>query len=233
MNGIYYGSENLLTLLLLFAGVIIVSWAQANISMKYSKYKKKSNKSKKTGAEVAREILDKNNLSNIYVVETSGNLTDHYDPTRKVIKLSTDIYHGESIASISVAAHEVGHAIQDKEDYRPMRLRSSLVPIVNLVTRIGYIVMLISLIFGALGYFKIGIVITLATLIFQLVTLPVEFDASSRAKKELLDLKIINSSEEEDVSSMLKAAALTYVASFISSLFSLLRLIIMSNRRRD
>lgn len=178
-------------------------------------------------------ILDANGLNNIYVVETEGELTDHYDPNRKVIKLSRGIFNKESIAAISVAAHEVGHAIQDKDGYIYMRIRAFLVPVVNFVTYIGYIVAFISLFAGITGYLKVSIFIILAAILFQLITLPVEFDASKRAKEELLKLNLIDSNEADNVKDMLGAAAMTYVASLISSLINLLRLIIMLRGRDD
>ena len=169
---IYYGLPIL--------GLIITGFAQLLITTNYSKYKKVKSTSNKTGADTARKILDKHGLRNVKVVETSGNLTDHYDPTAKVVRLSTDIYEGTSIASVSVAAHECGHAIQDKVGYTPMRIRAKLVPIVNFSTKIGYLVITIGLIMGALKLATIGLILLLSMLLFQLVTLPVEFDASRR-----------------------------------------------------
>ena len=228
-----YGMENSLTMILLLIGFILTVYAQANINGNYNKYKKIRNKKGLTGAEAARRVLEKNGLTNIYVVETKGNLTDHYDPTRKVVKLSTDIYNGQTIAAISVAAHECGHAIQDKVGYNFMRIRSALVPFVNLVNKLGYFVLIISVFAGVTGYLKISICMLLASLLFQLVTLPVEFDASKRAKEELTNLQLIDREEYKGVSNMLKSAAFTYVAGVLNSLLQLLRLIIMLNDRRD
>ena len=134
-----------------------------------------------TGFEVARKILDENGLENIHIVEIKGNLTDHYDPSRKVVRLSTEIFNGSSIASTSVAAHECGHAIQDKDNYNFMRIRSKLVPIVNLSSKLGYLAIFIGFIFSLFDLAIFGIVLLLAMLLFELVTLPVEFDASKRA----------------------------------------------------
>lgn len=222
---IYYG--------LPFLGLIITGFAQLLITTNYSKYKKVTSTSHKTGAHVAREILDKHGLRNIKVVETSGNLTDHYDPTAKVIRLSTDIYEGDSIASVSVAAHECGHAIQDKVGYTPMRIRSKLVPVVNISTKIGYLVITIGLIAGALKLATIGLILLLSMLLFQLVTLPVEFDASRRGKKELDELNILTTSEQKGSAKMLRAAAFTYVASVLSTLLQILRLAMMVSSRRN
>lgn len=218
---------------LIITGFLVVLLAQANININYKKYKSVSLNKNITGQEAARMILDANGLENIYVVATNGELTDHYDPSRKVIKLSQDIFNGETIAAVSVAAHECGHAIQDKDGYLFMRIRSFLVPIVNLVSYLGYFGLLVSLFAGITGYIKLSILILLATILFQLVTLPVEFDASKRAKEELLKLGIVNSEELEDSNKMLFSAALTYVAGLISNLLQLLRLVLILGSRRD
>ena len=199
----------------------------------FFKYKKVDAISRKSGREVARQILDKHNLRNVDVVEVSGNLTDHYDPTKKVVRLSTDIFEGTSIASVSVAAHECGHAIQDKESYAPMRVRSKLVPVVNFSTKIGYVVIMIGLAAGALKIATIGLILLLSMLVFQLVTLPVEFDASRRGKKELDELHILDSTEQNGAAKMLRAAAFTYVASVLSTLFQILRMALMVSSRRS
>lgn len=231
MNFYTLGLENVLTITCSILGIAIVLYAQLKINYNYSKYKQKENSKKISGSEVARNILDANGLDNVYVVEIGGNLTDHYDPTRKVVKLSKEIFHGESIASVAVAAHECGHAIQDKNGYLFMRIRSMLVPVVNLVSYLGYFAIAIGILAGTTGYLLIGILTLLVTIIFQLITLPVEFDASNRANEELLRLQLIQ--DDDDVSSMLSAAAFTYVASLISSLLNLVRLIILFSKRDD
>jgi len=207
--------------------ILIPVIAQIKVTTSYSKYKKVSNSGKLSGFEIARKILDANGLEDIYVVETGGNLTDHYDPSRKVIKLSKDIFSGESIAAASVAAHECGHAIQDKNNYIYMRIRSLLVPVVNLVSSFSWIVIMIGIISQALNIFVLGIGLISVGLIFQLITLPVEFDASKRAKQELEKLNLIGSDEITWVSKMLSAAAMTYVASVLTSVLEILRLIIL------
>lgn len=206
--------------------------AQLKITSAYNKYKQVKNSRSISGFEVARKILDANGLENIYVVEVAGNLTDHYDPTRKTIRLSKDIFHGETIAASSVAAHECGHAIQDKESYFPMRLRSMLVPFVNLTSKISWIVIMIGIITSMLKIFWLGIGLISFTLIFQLVTLPVEFDASNRAKKELIRLGIQDENENEGTKKMLSAAAMTYVASVLTSILEILRLMMAFNNNR-
>lgn len=228
-----YGYENIFTITLTVVALIIVGYAQAKINTAYNKYQKIKAKSNLTGKDVARKILDANGLTNIKILEVKGQLTDHYDPTKKTVNLSTQIYSDTTIASISVAAHECGHALQDKDNYTYMRIRAMLVPIVNLTTYLGYFSIIISLIAGITGYLKLGILIIAITLLFQIVTLPVEFNASKRAKKELQKLGIITKDEYKGVDKMLDAAANTYVASVLSSMINLFRLIIMLGNRDD
>lgn len=216
-----------------FLGLIITALAQYFVTSSYNKYKRKKITNNKTGFDVAREILDNNNLQDIKVLSTSGTLTDHYDPKKKVIKLSKDIYEGNTIASASVAAHECGHAIQDKEGYSPLKFRSFLVPLVNFSTKIGYLSVIIGLIFNAIGLAKIGIILLLTMLLFQLITLPVEFNASSRAKQQLEKLNILTINEQDGSQKMLTAAALTYVASVISTLLQILRLALIVRGNDD
>lgn len=228
-----WGYETTLTVILSVIAVIIVIWAQSNINSNYGKYKKKNTQKGLSGQEVARKILDANGLSDIYVVETKGDLSDHYDPSRKVVRLSSSIFHGTSIASVSVAAHECGHAIQDKDGYLFMKIRSLLVPIVNIVSYLGYFGLIVSIFAGITGYLKLSILVLLATLIFQLVTLPVEFDASKRAGEQLEKLGLVEANEKQDCMKMLKAAALTYVASLASTVLNLLRIVLMLISRND
>lgn len=168
------------------------------------------------------------------MVETAGTLTDHYDPTKMCVSLSTDIYKDTSIASIAVAAHECGHAIQDKVGYVFLRIRHMLVPTVNLCSKLGYVVIFIGLLFGTFKLAMVGLLLLGAILLFQLVTLPVEFNASKRAMEQLRELNLTNEIDQNGVNSMLGAAAMTYVASLASTLLQLLRLfIIISSRRSD
>ncbi len=217
----------------MFVATIITFGAQILVSTRYNKYKTIANSKGMTGSEAAREILDKNGLQDIYVVKTNGVLSDHYDPKRKVIRLSNDIYEGQSIASIAVAAHEVGHAIQDKENYTFMRIRAVLVPIVNLGSQLGYIALIIGLFlqFGDLAW--LGIILLVSTVVFQLVTLPVEFDASKRAQEQLDSFHYYQKNELQGVRGMLMAAAMTYVASLVTTLLELLRLVLIVAGRND
>lgn len=217
-----------LSYLLIFASILITIIAQIYVNSSYSKYKKIKNSKEITGAEVAREILDKHGLSNIYVTETRGFLSDHYDPTRKVIRLSKEVYSGTSIASVSVAAHEVGHAIQDKEGYGFMRFRSAMFPLVNLSSKAGYFAILIGIIFSIADLIWIGIALEMIILLFQLVTLPVELDASKRAKEEIEKNNFLVSKEQIGSQKMLRAAAFTYVASLLTTLIEIFRLVLIA-----
>lgn len=219
-------------LILIVLIITIPLIANMKITSNYNKYKKISNNNGLTGYDVARKILDNNGLNDIYVVETRGDLTDHYDPTKKVVRLSTDIYHGKTIAAASVAAHECGHAIQDKESYSFMRIRSAIFPVVNIATNISYIIIMLGFLMELMDMVYIGIALTSLGLLFQLVTLPVEFDASKRAKIQLQEYNLVTSNETVGVNNMLNAAAMTYVAGVLASLLQILRLILAANDRR-
>lgn len=231
MNSLYYGFGSLFEVALLLIGTLVVVFAQFKVKGAYSKYSQIKGSKDMAGCEVARKILDNAGLDNVHVVEVKGELTDHYDPKQKVVRLSTNVFHGTSVASISVAAHECGHAIQDKDNYTFMRIRSSLVPMVNFVNKFGYIATVIGLIAGIFDVIIAGIVMLIATMLFQVVTLPVEFDASSRAKRIINELNLATQSEQEGVNAMLSAAAFTYVASVINTLFQLLRLLVRLSDR--
>ena len=218
---------------LLFLGILITLGAQLLVSASYSKYSKKNNSKCLTGSEVARKILDKNGLSNVYVVEQPGHLTDHYDPTRKVVRLSSHVFHGKSIASLAVAAHECGHAIQDKNNYVPMRMRSLIIPAVNFSSYAGYFAIIISFVTGNNKLFWAGIIMLCIILLFQLITLPVEFNASNRALKKIQEYKLVDNNDLEGSKKMLTAAALTYVASVATVVLQILRLILLHGNRRD
>lgn len=219
---------------LTFVALIIALLAQAYVNSSYSKYKKVQNEKKMSGVEAAKQMLAKNGMHDIKINMIKGTLSDHYDPRTKTVNLSQDIYNGTTVAAVSVACHECGHALQDKENYVFMRIRASLVPIVNLSSKVGYFAILIGFIFGALNLIWIGIFAEIAILVFQLVTLPVEFDASRKALSEVEVMGILNSTELKGSKIMLRAAALTYVASVTSTLLEILRLVLLaSSRNRD
>lgn len=214
--------------LIFFISIGITLIAQAFVTTNYNKYKRVETKAQKSGFEVARQILDENGLNNVYVVETQGTLSDHYDPRRKTIRLSKDIFHGTTVAANAVAAHEVGHAIQHKEGYTPLKIRNMILPLANFGSRIGYIVIVISFIAGIADLLWLGIGLIALMLLFQLLTLPVEFNASARAKSKLKTMGFLNENESNGASNVLTAAALTYVASVLTALLEILRLVLIA-----
>lgn len=220
-------------LILLICILIVPAIAQFMVTSNYNKYKKIENSGNLTGYDTARKILDENGLKDILVIETQGTLTDHYDPSRKVVRLSSDIYHGNTIAACSIAAHECGHAIQDKEGYLYMRIRALIFPVVRIATSLSYIIIFLGLLMEALNMIYLGIALVGSGLVFQLVTLPVEINASKRAKEKLLQYQMINEEEGSDVTKMLGAAAMTYVAGVLASAAQLLRLVLIFGRRDD
>ena len=218
--------------LLVILIIVIPLIAQLKITINYNRYKKVLNNNGKKGYEIAREILNRNNLFNVDVVEVPGDLTDHYDPKDKVVRLSSTIYNGNSISSTAVAAHECGHAIQDKDGYTPMRIRTAIVPIVQIATSLSYWIILISFILELFSLLYVAIFFTLFGLLFQLITLPVEFNASKRAKEMLINYNLINVDENKGIKKVLKAAAMTYVAGVLSSALDILRLVLIARNRR-
>lgn len=224
----YYGSSWLIFVL---PAMLFAAFAQMKIKSSFNKYSKIPNDSGYTGAQVARLILDKNGLNSIVVESVAGNLTDHYDPGSGVIRLSNNVYSGASIASMSVAAHEVGHAIQHSEGYVPLILRNNIAPVAGFGSRLVGIFVLLGLIMSLPMFIDIGVILFLAVVAFQVITLPVEFNASRRA---LLQLESISSAESlVPAKKVLNAAALTYVAATLVAVAQLLRLLSMSNRRRN
>jgi len=218
--------------LVVLAGIITLI-AEFYVKSRYNKYKEINNKKGLTGQEVARMILDRNGLNDIYVTEVKGILSDHYDPNRKVVRLSTEVFHGSSLASCSVAAHEVGHAIQDKEGYFMIRLRGLIFPLVSFASKFGYIAILIGFIFNMMDLAWGGVGLLLIILLFQLITLPVEFNASSRALDNLENLSILNKDELNCSRDMLKAAAMTYVAGLAATVLEILRFVLIIVGRDD
>lgn len=212
--------------LLFFLSIAISSLAQIFIKLRYNEYSKIENNKKISGVEVAQAILKKNGLDKVYVVETHGYLTDHFDPKSNVVRLSSEVFHGTTIAAASIVAHECGHAIQHKEGYSLMRIRSAIVPAVNLCSKFGYIAIAIGVFANIIDLCMLGIILLASILVFQLITLPVEFDASSRGLINLEKCSLLNASERQGASKVLVAAALTYVAGLITTLLEIARLII-------
>ena len=221
------------TMILLLPAIIIAFWAQSKVSGTYRKYRTIRTMNGYTGENVARMMLDAAGLYDVPVVEIRGELTDHYDPRSRVVRLSSDIYHGASIASAGIAAHEVGHAIQHKEAYKPLVLRTSIASAVNFSSQASIIIFMIGLLFSMPLLTNIGIIFFTVAVIYQLITLPVEFNASKRALTILENRNILYGNEINGAKSVLSAAAMTYVAAALMSISQLIRLIAISNRNND
>ena len=211
--------------------ILIPIIAQIKIKTTYSKWSKIDNGQNITGEKAARMILDRNGLSSVSIGKISGDLTDHYDPRTKTVNLSSNIHDNTSVASVAVAAHECGHAIQDKEAYAFLRFRSSMVPIVNISAKLSSIFIIIGFITQILNIVYIGIILLSVGLLFQLVTLPVEFDASKRGKEELKKCGLVDNKNVKGAKSVLKAAAYTYVAGFLATALQIVRLVLLTRRR--
>lgn len=227
----YYGYYYDATYLLVVIGADLSMVASAQVNGSFKRYSRVRSMSGMTGAQTARRILDQNGLYNVKIEHVSGNLTDHYDPRSKVLRLSDSTYSSTSVAAVGVAAHECGHAVQDNEGYEPLRIRSKMAPAANFGSRFGLPIFMMGLIFGANEILmQIGIWVFLLAVLFQLITLPVEFDASKRALAMLTGYGILGSSEVEGSRKVLRAAAMTYVAAAAASLLNLLRLVLLSRR---
>lgn len=224
------------TMLLVLIGVVLSLWAQGRVTSTFNKYSRVRSRTGMTGAEAARRLLNAQGIYDVTVRQVSGNLTDHYDPRTKTVNLSESVYHASSVAAIGVAAHECGHAMQHNEGYAPLRFRSALVPAANFGSSLSWPLILIGLIVGGLGspLVQIGILMFTLAVLFQLVTLPVEYNASGRAVRLLDSQGILSGDEVSGTRKVLNAAALTYVAAAATSILQLLRLIILfGGRRRD
>jgi len=221
------------TIWLLLVGVVITIWAQVKVSSAFNKYSKIASRQGLPAYQVARQILDYNGLSNIAVEQVAGNLTDHYDPSAKVLRLSQSVYRSPSIAAAGIAAHEVGHAIQDKEHYGPMKLRSILVPTAKIGSSLSWFLIIIGFLLSSFGLVQLGIIFFSFVVLFQLVTLPVEFNASNRAMAALEGGGFLSSEELAGTKKVLSAAALTYVAAALVGILQLLRLILIFGGGRD
>ena len=229
MLGYYFDPTYLLALV----GLVLTMIASANVKSTFARYNKVRSASGLTGAQAAEQVLHSAGIYNVQICHISGSLTDHYDPRNKTLNLSDSTYGSNSIAAVCVAAHECGHAVQDQKQYGPLVLRSSLVPAANIGSQLSWPIFLAGLVFSMKPLLMAGIILFSLAVLFQLVTLPVEFDASSRALKILDSTGMLGSEELSGAKKVLTAAALTYVAALASSLLQLLRLIMLSERRRD
>ena len=231
-SGIYYGFDP--TVLLLIIGVILSLVASSRLKSTFATYSRVRSASGMTGAQAAQRILNSRGLYDVQVVPIAGNLTDHYDPRTRRVCLSEASYNQSSLAAVGVAAHECGHAVQHAENYGPLNLRSSLVPVANLGSTLAWPLFFVGLIFSMRPLLTAGIVLFSAAVLFQLVTLPVEYNASSRALRLLSETGILGDNEVRGSKKLLSAAALTYVAALAGSVLQLLRLLILAGgRNRD
>ena len=219
------------TYLLLIPGLLLALYAQVKVSSTFAKWKQVHSRVGMTGAQIARLILDENGAGDVRVERVPGSLTDHYDPEDGVLRLSDEVYASGSVAALGVAAHEAGHAIQDAQDYVPLRMRASMVPVANIGSQAAIPLFMLGLIFSWQPLLKIGIQCFALAVVFYVVTLPVEFDASRRAVA-VLAAGYLPEDEVKGVREVLSAAALTYVAAALQAVLQLLRLMLLANRRR-
>lgn len=228
----YYGYYFDWTYILVLIGAVISMIASSKVQSTYAKYGKVGSHSGMTATQAARMILDNAGLHNIRIERVAGNLTDHYSPNELVLRLSDTTIDSTSIAAIGVAAHECGHAIQHAERYAPLSVRNAIVPVVNIGSKLSWPMILMGLLLGFTGFLDLGIILFSLSMVFQLITLPVEFNASSRALQILEHSNMLYDEELRGAKKVLSAAAMTYVAAAISTLLSLLRLIILFGGRR-
>ena len=230
--GYYYGID--WTYILVLIGAVLSLLASAKVNSTFNKYKRIRSASGMTGAEAAERILHQNGIYDVGIEHISGNLTHHYDPRSKMLRLSDATYSSTSVAAIGVAAHECGHALQHKEEYAPLKLRTAIVPAANIGSRLGIPIILLGVILGSSSLLiNIGIWVFSLAVLFQIVTLPVEFNASSRALHMVEQYGILGSNEVVHTKKVLSAAAMTYVAAAASSILQLLRLILLFGRRNN
>lgn len=214
--------------LVYFAIIILIPlWAQSKVKSAFAKYSRVPSSSHRKGSEIAREILNANGLYQVGIEEKKGLLSDHYDPRTKTVRLSSEIFHGQSLAAAAIAAHECGHAIQDSEGYAFLRLRHALVPVANIGSNFAWILIMIGIIIQLSGALLLGIIFMAAAVLFQIITLPVEFNASNRAMDQVVSLGLIGSAEERETRKVLSAAALTYVAAAAVAVLELVRLVLI------
>lgn len=222
------------TYILVLIGAVISAIASWNVTSTFKKFSKFSNGKGLTAEDCAAVIMHSAGIYDVRIERVRGSITDHYSPSEKVLRLSESVYGSTSVAALGVAAHESGHAIQHKVGYFPLKLRSASVPIANIGSKLSWPIIIIGLIFGWTGMAQVGVLLFTFVVLFQLITLPVEFDASRRALKILEEKRLLIGGELKGASKVLKAAALTYVAALFSSILQLLRLILLTqeNRRR-
>lgn len=219
-------------LLLVVPAMLIAFWAQIKVKSTFNKYSGLHNRRGLTASMVARKILDDNGMQHVRIEHISGSLTDHFDPRRNVVRLSDTVYNATSVAAIGVAAHEVGHAVQYAKNYAPIKIRSALIPVTNIGSSLAFPLAIFGIFMGIEWLTTVGIFLFIAVVVFQLVTLPVEFNASSRAINTLEQDMVLDTEELRGAKKVLTAAALTYVGALIVAFANLFRLILLSNRNR-
>lgn len=222
------------TMMILIPAILFTMYAQFKVSSTTNRFFRIKSRSGYNGRQTAERILAANGIRDVRIVPIRGTLTDHYDPRRKVLRLSEEVFYGTSITSVAVAAHECGHALQHAYGYKPLEIRGAIVPVVNFASSLSWILIFLGLFLtGNNTMLQLGILMFSATVIFQLVTLPVEFNASSRALVQLQDLGIVDSGEAKDSRKVLSAAAMTYVAAALTAILQLARLLLIANNRDD
>ena len=221
------------TVIVLIPAILLSLWAQFKVKGAFAKYSEVRAMSGLSAEEVSRRLLDRNGLSGVRVERVPGELSDHYDPRDKVLSLSDSVNASRSIAAIGVAAHEVGHAVQDKENYGFLKFRNAIAPAVQLCSTASIPLFLIGLVIGSLNLLNLGILLFCSVLVFHLVTLPLEFDASARALRMLRETNILSRQEIGGAKAVLDAAALTYVAALVMTVLQLVRLIALRGMSRD
>ena len=230
--GYFYGID-MTYIILVMPALLFAMYAQAQVSGTFNRYRTVANRRGYTGAQVARKILDMNGLQNVRIERVSGNLTDHYDPRSNVVRLSDSTHDSISVAAIGVAAHEVGHAIQHAEGYMPIKIRNAIVPVVQIASYAAWPLAILGIIFSFSKLATFGVLLFLVVVLFQIITLPVEFNASGRALKTLANNAILDSDELSASRNVLRAAAMTYVASAVVAIANLLRLLVITGVGRD
>lgn len=231
--GYYYMPYFDFSMLILIPAIIFSLYAQTKIQATFNKYMRMYTRNGLTGAEAARKVLDRNGLYDIPVEITPGRLSDHYDPASRTLRLSKDVYYGNTVSSVGVAAHEAGHAIQHRTGYAPLFIRNSLVPVANIGSSLSWVLLVIGLVLSYPTLVSIGIYMFCAVVVFQVITLPVEYNASRRAIEQLEGGGMLYGEDLKGARRVLNAAALTYVASVVTAIAQLLRLLILSRNRRD
>lgn len=221
------------TMILLIPGMLLGMYAQMKLKSTYATYRTQVTEGHYTGAQLARRMLDDNNLQSIQIEETSGMLTDHYDPRSGVVRLSSEVYHGKTVTALGIAAHEIGHAIQDSQGYGALKLRNAIIPMTQFGGMLYMPLLLLGIFLSAPMFIEIGILLFAGIVFFQLVTLPVEFDASKRAIATLGGESFLTPSELVGAKKVLGAAALTYVAAAVTAILQLLRLAILFGGRSN